>query len=302
MAHGAACYRQEAIHLLLTWRARRTTGAAGVHGAVALVVTDAPDDFRAILGEGDDVRYLPVDAAQLTAWRGGPQGYIHRIKPLAILHAVASVQGCADDAFLFVDSDTSFLADPAPLFAAVHAGDVFLHEREGTIAGNRRHTRSQGRLHAMSRTRSFTIGGRAQRLAPDLPLWNSGAIGLRGDRFGLIAETLELTDAIHAVLPIATAEQVALAAVLAAHRIVPRPAAPWLLHYHVFKEFRDDLAAFFAHHRGTPPDGWIALLPQVDPQRRIAPKLAFNRQPKWWRQLRKAVGRSWRPLPYPWLT
>ncbi len=297
MAHGAEFYRQEAVYSLLSWW--RVRGHAA-NGCIVLVVTDEPESFSHILGLTPAIRYLPVDRARLEAWRGGPTGYVHRIKPQAILHAARTVGAGAGDAVLFVDSDTSFLADPAPLFEAVLRGDTFLHEREGTIAGNRSHSRSQARLHEMSRRHDFLLGGRRQQLAPDLPLWNSGAVGLRGDRLFVLEETLALTDQIVAALPLATAEQVALSAVLAQHGLPVQAAAPWLLHYHVFKEFRDDLAVFFAHYGGSTPEQWVRLSAGLDPAQRIQPKLAFNRAPKWWRQVRKLAGRPWQPLPYPW--
>ncbi|MES2184258.1 MAG: hypothetical protein V4505_06920 [Pseudomonadota bacterium] len=302
MAHGAEYYRQEAVYSLLSWwRARGHTGAgAGMGDCIALVVTDAPESFTRILGLTPAIRYLPVDQARLDAWRGGPGGYVHRIKPQAILYAARTVGAGPGDAVLFVDSDTSFLADPQPLFAAVREGDTFLHEREGSIAGNRRHSRSQGRLYDMARRHAFLQGGQRQLLALDMPLWNSGAVGLRGDRLHLLEETLALTDEIVAALPLATAEQVALSAVLARHGLPVRAAAPWLLHYHVFKEFRRDLAAFFGRHAGSTPAQWVLLSAGMDPLQRIQPKLAFNRLPKWWRQLRKAAGSPWKPLPYPW--
>lgn len=307
MAHGARHYRLEAVYSLLTWlRIRRAgveRGGSDFEPCDALVVTDAPEDFTAILGGANDVpevRYLPVNAAQLTQWQGGPDGYVHRIKPLAMRHAADAVGAAPADVFCFIDSDTAFLADPAPLLARVAAGAVVLHEREGTIAGNRRHTRSQGRLYQAARAGRIPAGAGGAVIDAAMPLWNSGVIGLRGDQLGVLDETVELIDRMTATLRLTTAEQVALAAVLRRRGLEPEPAAGFVHHYYLFKEFRQDLAAFFDHHRGASLNHLLAAIEQIDPVRRGLPKMAFNRQPKVWRQIRKAVGRSWKPLVYPW--
>ncbi|KAF1048745.1 hypothetical protein [Xylophilus sp.] len=294
MAHGADCFRQEAVYALLSARLRSTVPAT------ALVVTDQPEFFARYLGDGADLRCLAVDRARLDAWRGGPQGYLHRIKPQAIAHAARSVGPQPGDNFLFVDSDTFFLTDPAPLFERLAAGEVLLNEPEGGLYAIRRQTRSHARLCKAARRHAFDVGGEAVRLPMDLTLWNSGVIGLCARLLPVLDDTIALIDAMWPVVPIPTVEQVALSAVLARRGIRPAATTHAILHYHNFKEFRADLALFFARHDGLPPGAWVALLHEVDPAVRIQPKLAFNRLPKWWRQLRKAVGRPWRPLPYPW--
>ena len=299
MAHGAEHYRQEALYLALSWLRHRDAASPACR---MLVATDDAGSFTRVLGEQPDITFLPLDAARLLAWRGGADAYVHRIKPQLIAFAAGEVSAGPTDAVLFVDSDTAFLADPAPLFDAALAGRAVLHAREGTIEGNRSHSRSQARLFAMSQTAVFDYGGQPRRrLAPALPLWNSGAVGLRGDLVaGLMAETLALTDQVCAEMALPAAEQVALSAVLDARGLPVVAAENQLLHYHVFKEFRGDIAALLARHAGASPQEWVRLSATIDPALRIQPKLAFNRLPKWRRQLKKHLGRGWTPMPYPW--
>jgi hypothetical protein len=73
-----------------------------------------------------------------------------------------------------------------------------------------------------------------------------------------------------------------------------------VLHYHTFKEFRGDLARFFAHYAGASPDQLLQAWPEVDPVQRIVPKREFNALPKWRRKLRRYFGGGWKPLPLPW--
>ena len=299
MAHGAEHYRQEALYLALSWLRHRDAASPACR---MLVATDDPTTFTRVLGEQPDIAFLPLDAHRLLAWRGAADGYVHRIKPQLIAFAADTVFAGPADALLFVDSDTAFLADPAPLFAAALAGQAVLHAREGSIEGNRRHSRSQGRLFAMSRVSVFDYGGQPRRhLAPGLPLWNSGAVGLRGDLVaGVMAETLSLTDQICRAMTLPAAEQVALSAVLETRGLPVVAAEEQLLHYHVFKEFRHDIEAFLARHAGASPQEWVAASALIDPLLRIQPKLDFNRLPKWRRQWKKHLGHGWSPLPYPW--
>jgi hypothetical protein len=225
---------------------------------------------------------------------------VHRIKPHAIVHAAVSVGLQANDNLLFIDSDTAFQVDPAVLFGRIAAGDVLMNELEGRVCDLQHNTRSHGRLYKAVQKHEFTLAGRHGTLPMTLPLWNSGIIGLRGALLGVFDETLALIDQIWPVLGISATEQVALSAVMDARGIRPRETLTEVLHYHVFKEFRDDLAQFFARHEGATPQEWIRLSQEIDPIVRIQPKLAFNRLPKWWRQVRKALGRPWQPVPYPW--
>lgn len=299
MAHSAEHYRQEAIYLLLTWLRERNFDTAPCR---ALVATDKPESFLAILGERPEIAYLPLDMQQLLTWRGGPDGYVHRIKPQLIAYAAQYLKLGKNDALMFVDSDTAFHANPSPLFDLVMHGFAVLHTQEGNIANNRHHTRSQRRLYKLARSQALTMPGSAPyQLNLHMPLWNSGAIGLRGDMVQSVMEqTLALTDAIYKVLPIGTAEQIACSIVLHEHSIPVRTAEPFLLHYHMFKEFRADVAAFLEYHAGATSDEWITLSSEIDPVYRIVPKLAFNMKPKWWRQLRKIFYGSWQRMPYPW--
>jgi hypothetical protein len=300
MAHGASHYRQEALYSLLSWL--RVRQAAGQEAAPcdALVVTDAPQDFIAVLGDAPEVRYLMVSQEQLQLWQGGAQGYVHRIKPLAMLHAARELGARRSDVFMFIDSDTSFLADPSSLLALVAGGTVVLHEREGTIVGNRSHTKSQRRLYDAACKGLIPDGALGAHIDATMPLWNSGVIGLRGDQLDVLDETVDLIDRMTSTLRLTTAEQVALAAVLQRRSVSLEPASHFVFHYYLFKEFRTDLAAFFSQHAGASLSQWLGVLDQIDPVRRSVPKLHFTRQPKWWRQILKAFGHNWRPLPYPW--
>ena len=298
MAHGADCYRDEAIYSILSlWRHHAPDVVC------ILVATDDPAHFQRVLGQHDTLRYLPLTPAQLQAWRGSVD-YLHRIKSCAMLHAMQTVlqePGAAPgDTFMFVDSDTSFMAPVLPVFERIRAGTVVLHASEGTPEATHHETRSKHRLYQAIQAHRFQVCGAERQLRTGMTLWNSGIIGIRADQIDLLEQTIAAIDAIYPVVQINTVEQIALSAVLDVRSLPVADCEDVVLHYHVFKEFRADLAQFFARYAGSSLAQWLAHWPEVDPAQRIQPKLAFNARPKWQRQWLKLIGRRWAPLPYPW--
>ena len=298
MAHGADCYRDEAVYSILSlWRQQ------AVDAVQVLVLTDQPAHFERVLGVHAQLRYLQLQPEQLQAWRGSVD-YLHRIKSCAMLHALQSLQAepgaAADDVVMFVDSDTSFLAPALTLFERIRSGTVLLHASEGTPEGTHHETRSKSRLYQAIRLHRFDVCGQPRQLRAAMTLWNSGVIGIRADQAELLEQTIAAIDSIYPQVSINTVEQIALSAVLDVRGLPAAGCEEVLLHYHVFKEFRADLAQFFARYRGSSLAQWLDHWPQIDPARRIVPKLAFNARPKWQRQWLKLIGRRWEPLPYPW--
>lgn len=296
MAHGADCYRDEAVYSILSlWRWHDPAEFR------LLVVTDDPAHFERVLGVQPAVCYLTLSAQQLNDWRGSIN-YVHRIKSCVVQWAMQVGGATARDNFLFVDSDTSFTASIGAVFARIAQGEVFLHQSEGTVEGTRHETNSKGRLYRAICAKTFHVCGTERSLRTGMTLWNSGAIGLRGDRIGLLQQTIDAIDAIYPQVQINTVEQIALSAVLDLQGIPVSPCDHVLLHYHVFKEFRADLAVFFARYAGSNLAQWLAHWPEIDPAQRIQPKLQFNARPKWQRQWLKLIGRRWQPVSYPWMS
>lgn len=294
VAHGAECFVQEAAYSILSlWR--QPDGRS----YDVTVVTDLPERLGALVGADPRLHVLPLEHARRDVWRG-PQGYIHRIKPLAIQWAAREATVGTDDLFLYVDSDTVFTRSPASLFDLVAQGCVVLNEREGGLVDSRRQTRSHAKLYRAAQCHEFDVRGTRRHLAPDLGLWNSGVIGFQAAQLALFDEAVDLIDQIFAVLRIHTVEQVALSAVLQDRGLPLRDSGDVIFHYHHFKEFRQDLALFFERYGQRPVAERLARWGEVDPVLRSLPKQAFNALPKWQRKIRKWVGRGWQPLAYPW--
>jgi hypothetical protein len=64
----------------------------------------------------------------------------------------------------------------------VEQGSIVLHAQEGTVHGNRTHSRSQRRLDDTCRRQALMIRGRAKQVPGESAMWNSGVIGLRASQ------------------------------------------------------------------------------------------------------------------------
>jgi hypothetical protein len=299
VAYGADHFIHEAAYSILSLRQVSAPAAYRI-----AVVTDRKALLLQLLGNmprpdaADLVTVLEIDHAQVQAWRGSA-AYVHRAKPLAIRWAAAHV-AAPGESLLFVDSDTVFTADPAPLFAAIGPQRVVLDELEGTVQSCRKHTRSLGKLHQRLKRHVPTVNGERWPIPPDYPLWNSGVIGFCQSDLALFDVTVALIDDLYRAIPIVTIEQIALSFVLTRQGFAVQDDGDLVFHYHFFKEFRADLAAFFARYQGLGTAALLSHLHEIAPQVRAQPKLRFNQRAKLVRQLLKRLGLGWQPLPYPW--
>lgn len=294
LVHGAPSYYHEAAYSILSlWRQ-----SAGRSVDVVVVTNDA-QPLRNLLGDVAGLQTLIFTAQQQKDWIG-PTGYIHRMKPKAFAWAMAQLDPDGRGVWAFVDSDTAFNRPPQAWLDAVAPGRVVLHAQEGTVAGNRSHSRSQRRLADALARAPIPIRGQSRQIAGQAPMWNSGVIGLHASQRDVLTDTVELIDSLYPLITIHTIEQVALSLVLQDRGITVETCDDAVLHYHTFKEFRGDLAQFFAHHRGASVDELLVAWPEINPAVRIVPKREFNALPKWRRKLKKYFGGGWKPLPLPW--
>jgi hypothetical protein len=293
ISHGSDVYAMEAAYAILCAHAN-----GGFTGPIH-VVTDHADRLRQLTGDAPGVHYLPL-SEDLKQSFIGPSGYVHRLKPQAIAWATRQI-AAIDDALVFLDTDTAILSDIQPWFDHIAQGRGVLNECEGPAHAIANATRSQKRAGEFFKRGTLHVHGEDQPLHPETPLWNSGVIGFKAQQVGWFDETTTWIDAIWPLLPIHTVEQLAFSAVLHAHRVPLVDSGETVFHYHWFKEFRTDLAAFF-EHLGTHAKyaERIALSRSMRPDLRIAPKKDFLNKPKWLRSILRRIGRNWQPMPYPW--
>jgi hypothetical protein len=155
-------------------------------GALALevhVYTDAPKVFQPLTGR---LHLHQLSPERIRVWRG-PGDYPFRIKIAALAEAAREH---SDDRILFVDSDTFFFGDFAPVFARIAQGNAVLHRKEYPVMSH-----PTGQLQRFRRRMSkFHFRGSAIDLNADM--WNSGAIGLHPSQFHLLYTVLAFIDTI----------------------------------------------------------------------------------------------------------
>ncbi len=202
---------------------------------------------------------------------------------------------------MFLDTDTAILNDIQYWFTHVAEGRIVLNEFEGPAHAIANATRSQRRAGDFFKRGTLRVNGRDEPLHPETLLWNSGVIGFKASQVNWFDETTAWIDAIWPLLPIHTVEQFAFSAVLHSHGVVLVESGEAVFHYHWFKEFRADLAAFFEQlgsHANY--EDRLELSRVIRPDLRVAPKSEFLKKPKWLRSTFRRIGLNWRPLPYSW--
>jgi hypothetical protein len=185
----------------------------GPRQAVSTVIfTDDAAFFRPYLAA------LPVEYVQLDADRRramhGPHDYVHRVK-IGILDEVMHRYPRHD--VLYIDTDTFFEADPAPLLGQLAAGTAFMHKPEyqlaeavGVYAGFEPAVAAcPPRFLALLGSRTFRVLGRERRFTGAQLGWNSGVLGLPADAAGLLPDVFRLTDEFFAGSGWFTSEQLA---------------------------------------------------------------------------------------------
>lgn len=281
-AYGQPGIRQEAAYSILSAYA---AGGGTLGGAQVVVYTDAPAEFRALLGAPPELHYQEVAAAQWQQWRGAID-FVHRVKIEVLRHAAAHYPG----RLLYLDTDTVFERPPAEVLGWLAAGPRLMHAAEGTLGRGGYLNRKIGRYLRRHRFAS-ACGGPA--LGPATPMYNAGVLGLHPTDAPLLDQVLCLTEELHRFYPKHVMEQLAFSAVLSAAGPV-RAAAPGIFHYWNLKEARPLLAAFFERHAGRPLPALLPHLGEVPLRPLSESKLRFESRPGWQRTLLRWLGRDFR--------
>ena len=220
-----------------------------------LIYTDTPADFQ---GLGATIH--PLTPEQLAAWTG-PGGYHYRRKIVVLSTALRTYDGPS----VLVDGDTYFLKPPGTLFSRIKPGQSLMHLLEGR-------TGSLDVLKPMSFVgKSFALNGETFEAGGDLPMWNSGVVGVHPADVGAVDQTAELCDVLQRESPSRISEQLAFAMVLGRRtRIVGcrdvvyhyyakelrRPlhaALPRLVEQHRHLPLSEQARALYRHRPATSP-------------------------------------------------
>ena len=283
LAFGQPAIRSEALFSILSYQQQ-----PAARDTVVLVYTDAPAEFKAVLGTDASVQYPPVRLEQWQEWRGrANQPYMVKIAVLE--HAAQQFPGN----LLLVDTDTIWQQSPATLFARIGAGERFLHQDEGTLAAGNHLNR---KIYRHLRVGSWLVLGQPFRFQPATRMYNSGLIGLRSTETGLLAEVRELAEAFFAAYNKHLMEQLAFSVVFALAGPVAL-ADDCLLHYWNLKEARPAIVRILTTYVADGPAELLRRFTRLGLPELHRQELAYRNLPGWQRTWRKLTGRRWQLPP-----
>lgn len=122
-------------------------------------------------------------------------------------------------------------------------------------------------------------------------MWNAGVLGISPQDGPLLQRVLSLTDALYPRYPKHIIEQFAFSVVLQEAQNL-HSAAPWVLHYWNFKEWRLWLSAFFSAFKGA---DWRTLEQKsflIQLHVELQEKAGFYQRRSLWGKIRKE---KWQP-------
>jgi hypothetical protein len=278
LAYGSNELHAEALYSLLSYY-KVARSAAKV-----LVYTDSPAALQQVLGARPEILYPAVSAAQWQDWRGS-SNKVYLLKIGVLSHAAQHYPG----SLLFVDTDTIWQADPAPLFSQIQQGRYVMHVSEGRLAvGNLLSRKVYKRLKG----KGFPIGGRRYQVDKETVLYNSGVIGLSSAVAGQLSEVAALADQLYSAYNKHMMEQLAFSLWFESDRPVLE-AAPYVVHYWNLKAARPLLAQLFNESASRSLDEFYEQLTKLNIKGLHEAEMKHRNLPSWRRTLLKLLGRRW---------
>lgn len=279
LAYGSADLHAEAVYSLLSYYevARQPVRV--------LIYTDTAAAFERVLGARPDVCYPTVSLAEWQAWRGS-SNKVYLLKIGVVSHAAHHYPGN----LLFVDTDTIWQADPAPLFTQLAQGQAVMHVSEGLLISGNVLSR---KVYQHLKGRVFTVEGRQYAVSSKTVLYNSGVIGLTSEMAVRLPEVVALADQLYAAYNKHMMEQLAFSLWFEEDRSVVE-AAPYVLHYWNLKAARPQLTQLFTSYASQSLATFYQKATNLNLANLHAEEMAYRQLPSWRRTLRKLTGRRWR--------
>lgn len=245
IVYGADTYHQEAFFSIASALARlRSTPGADIG---IEVLTDDPAPYAAL-----PVTVTPVSKQMLQTW-WAPHGYHFRAKHVALLNRLQH----DDDRVVLIDTDTFFHQSPQTLFDKVRQGSLLCNR-----IGGRYGDRPDALLY-----RALAAGLQARGLGSgEMPLLNSGVIGLCGADRSVLEHSIELMDELFPQAQGAYTLEEFVLAVAAAQAGLKLAECPEDIHHYWSRKdiFRAKVKAWIAKHGSSPQaDAAIADIPHV---------------------------------------
>lgn len=228
------------------------------------------------------VQIIPVPEPTMKEWRG-KGGYPYRVKIKVLQDAASRFYGN----LLYVDTDTLFLKNIAPLFFLLDQGACIMDSCEGSLRDNKGGiARKMKRVLRKQHTFEHPGLPASASLNENFEVWNSGTVGFNAQ---LSCDALHYTellmDTLYNIYPLYTMEQIALTYYFSANQLTE--SKEFIHHYWYFKEFRKPLRQFFEVNDGKSFHELLVLPSVPDPRELSAGKKRYKQMTFWQKQWQK---------------
>jgi hypothetical protein len=231
LAFGSATYHQEACFSIVSALAH--LGTAAGEAMDIQVYTDNPEPYGKL-----PVTVHLLDEATRKAWNE-PHGYHFRSKHV-VLRQVLQQHSQA----VLIDTDTFFRKSPLNLFQRVKAGSLLCNAIGGRYGANQQCLLYQN-LQNILQARGLADG--------QMPMVNSGVIGLTAEDAGILDHSIAMMDEFHPLVRTAyTLEEFCLA--VAAYRKLALAECTDVIHHYWSRkaQFRAKIQAWLRKHADQP--------------------------------------------------
>jgi len=217
------------------------------------------DNKQAMQGKlPESVEFIELPAGQFQAWRGDID-FVHRVKVEMLRDFTKRVSG----SIIYVDTDTYFLKDPAPIFEKIGKGTRFLHLLEDRV--DSKSNPILKKMYRFLKKRIFSLkDGRNVKMPVSVEMWNAGLIGFSSQDKSLLEDVLELTDLMYSQYEKHVMEQLAFSFVLQTEGSL-LPAEDYVYHYWAHKDFRNAIESFFAETKAMPLPDVVQATEKLNP-------------------------------------
>ena len=278
LAYGSPDLHAEAVYSLLSYY------KVAQSAVQVLIYTDAAAAFEQVLGAQPGVYYPAVTPEEWQRWRGS-SNKVYLLKIGVLTHAAQHYPGN----LLFVDTDTIWQVDPAPLFAQLERGLFVMHVSEGKLATGNELSR---KIYRRLKGRVFVVAQRRLTLDSTTVLYNSGLLGLSSDLAGQLPQVVQLADQLYAAYNKHMMEQLAFSMWFAGAGEIAE-AAPYVLHYWNLKAARPLLTSIFQQYARHSLEVFYEKATALNLRELHESELRYRALPSWRRTLLKLLGRQW---------
>jgi hypothetical protein len=278
LAYGSSALHAEAVYSLLSYY------QVAQEAVQVLIYTDAASTFKQVLGERPGIFYPTVTPDEWQRWRGS-SNKVYLLKVGVLTHAAEHYPGN----LLFVDTDTIWQIDPAPLFAQIERGQFVMHVSEGALATGNELSR---KIYRRLKGRPFVVAQRTLSIDSKTVLYNSGVLGLSSALAAELVGVVRLADQLYAAYNKHMMEQLAFSMWFGETTKIAE-AAPYVLHYWNLKDVRPMLTRVFQQHAQHSLGAFYEKATALNLGALHESEMRYRALPSWRRTLLKLVGRQW---------